>query len=53
MVKMKVIEHVQTEWASLILFAPKKDGSLRFCFNYRKFNSAKVGYWYPIPRMDE
>ncbi len=26
-------------YASLILFVKKKDGSLRFCVNYRKLNS--------------
>lgn len=28
---MKVVEPVQAEWASLIVFVSKIDGSLRFC----------------------
>lgn len=30
MVRVKVIDAAQSKWASSFLFAPKKDGSLRF-----------------------
>lgn len=31
LVSMNFAEPVQSEWASPTVFAPKKDGSLRFC----------------------
>ena len=35
------------------MFAPKKDGRLRFCIDYRKLNLMTIKDSYPIPRMDE
>lgn len=48
-----VIERVTTEWAIPILVAPKKDGSLQFCFDYRKLNAVTIIYFYMLPRMDK
>ena len=36
-----------------ILFAYKKDGSLRMCVDYRSFNANTRPDRYPIPRIDE
>ncbi len=46
-IKKYLINHLNKEfiffsfasYVSLILFAEKKDDSLRFCINYRKFNA--------------
>jgi hypothetical protein len=40
-------------YASPILFAEKKDGSLRFCVDYRKLNALTKRDRYPIPLIDE
>ena len=36
-----------------ILFAPKKDGSLRLCVDYRGLNSITVKNRYPLPLITE
>ena len=36
-----------------VLFAPKKDGSLRPCIDYRKLNEITKKNRYPLPRIDE
>ena len=51
--KAGVIEPSNSEWAAPVLFAPKKDGRLRFCIDYGRLNTITVKYSYPIPRLDE
>lgn len=53
MLCMEVVEPLQSEWASLIVLAPKKDGLLRFYVDYKKLNAVTVMEAYPIPQMDE
>ena len=36
-----------------VLFAPKKDGTLRPCIDYRKLNAMTRKNRYPLPRIDE
>ena len=36
-----------------MLFAPKKNGSLRPCIDYRKLNAITKKNRYPLPRIDE
>lgn len=50
---MHVTESVQTECAAPIVIAPKKDGALPLCVNYRKLIAVNVSYSYLLRRMDE
>ena len=48
-----IIEHASGPYAAPITLQPKKDGSLRFCVDFRQLNSVTVRDVYPIPRIDE
>ena len=51
--KYGLIELSMSEWATPVLFVPKKDGRIHFCIDYRKMNSMTVNSTYPLLRMDE
>ena len=40
-------------WGAPVLFAPKPDGTLRFCIDYRLLNKMTVRNMFPIPRTDD
>lgn len=53
MLAMHVIESAHTVWASPVVFAPSKDGTLRICVDYRMFYAVTIRNLYTLPRMDK
>ena len=40
-------------WGAPVLFAKKKDKTLRLCIDYRKLNRVTIKNRYPLPRIDD
>ena len=52
MLDMDIIQPSTSPWASPIVLDTKKDGSIRFCADYRALNCVADFDAYPIPRVD-
>ncbi|KAL3847811.1 hypothetical protein ACJMK2_018703 [Sinanodonta woodiana] len=53
MLTQGIMEPSLSLWASPIVLVRKKDGTTRFCVDYRAANQLTVKYAYPLPRIDD
>lgn len=53
MLREDVIDLSNSPWAAPIVLVKKRDGTTRFCVDYRKLNSVTKKDAYPLPWIDE
>ena len=53
MLEARIITPAESSWTSPVVIATNKDGSPRFCVDYRKLNSVIHADRWSLPRVDE
>lgn len=51
--KQGVVQLSVSPWASPIVLVPKKDGTYRFCVDFRRLNAVTKKDVYPLARIDD
>ena len=51
MLKLGIIQPSESPWVSTVLLDSKKDGTQRFCVDFRKLNKVTKPQYFPLPTM--